>query len=51
MKKDILKENKDKSGIYMLTNKLTNDIYIGQSANADFNFILILVILKVKIIL
>ena len=28
MRKDILKENKGKSGIYMLTNKLTNDIYI-----------------------
>jgi len=27
MRKDILKENKGKSGIYMLTNKLTNDIY------------------------
>lgn len=31
MKKDILNEKKGKSGIYMLTNKLTNDIYIGQS--------------------
>ena len=29
MRKDILKENEAKSGIYMLTNKLTNDIYIG----------------------
>ena len=29
MKKDILKENEGKSGIYMLNNKLTNDIYIG----------------------
>ena len=28
---DILKENKGKSGIYMLTNKLTGDVYIGQS--------------------
>jgi hypothetical protein len=27
-RKNILKENKGKSGIYMLTNKLTNDIYI-----------------------
>jgi group I intron endonuclease len=33
MRKDILKENKGKSGIYMLTNKLTKDIYIGQSAD------------------
>lgn len=33
MKKDILNENKGKSGIYMLTNKLTNDIYIGQSTD------------------
>lgn len=31
MKKDILKDNENKSGIYMWTNKLTNDIYIGQS--------------------
>jgi GIY-YIG catalytic domain len=31
MRKDILNENKDKSGIYMITNKLTKDIYIGQS--------------------
>ena len=31
MKKDILNENKGKSGIYMLTNKLTEEIYIGQS--------------------
>lgn len=33
VRKDIYKENQDKSGIYMLTNKLTNDIYIGQSRN------------------
>lgn len=39
MKKDILKENKGKSGIYMLTNKLTNDIYIGQSGNLYIRFI------------
>lgn len=38
MRKDILKENKGKSGIYMLTNKLTNDIYIGQSANISKRF-------------
>lgn len=31
MKKGILKENKGKAGIYMLTNKLTGDIYVGQS--------------------
>lgn len=29
-RKDIIKENKNKSGIYMLTNKLTDDIYIEQ---------------------
>jgi len=33
MRKIFLKENKGKSGIYMLTNKLTLDIYIGQSKN------------------
>jgi len=38
MKKHILKENKDKSGIYMLTNKLTNDIYIGQSSDISKRF-------------
>jgi excinuclease UvrABC nuclease subunit len=38
MKKDILKENIGKSGIYMLTNKLTNDIYIGQSTNISNRF-------------
>jgi group I intron endonuclease len=38
MKKDILKENKSKSGIYMLTNKLTNDIYIGQSIDISKRF-------------
>lgn len=31
MRKNIFIENKGKSGIYMLTNILTNDIYIGQS--------------------
>ena len=31
MRKSIIKENKGKSGIYKWTNKLTNDIYIGQS--------------------
>jgi len=38
MKKDILKENIDKSGIYMWTNKLTNDIYIGQSIDLSKRF-------------
>jgi len=38
MRNDILKENKGKSGIYMLTNKLTNDIYIGQSADISKRF-------------
>jgi hypothetical protein len=32
MKKAIIKENIDKSGIYMWTNLLRSDIYIGQSA-------------------
>ena len=31
MRKSIIKENKGKSGIYKWTNKITNDIYIGQS--------------------
>jgi group I intron endonuclease len=38
MKKTILKENINKSGIYMLTNKLTNDIYIGQSIDISKRF-------------
>jgi len=38
MRKDILKENENKSGIYMLTNKLTNDIYIGQSKDISKRF-------------
>ena len=38
MKKDILNENKGKSGIYMITNKLTNDIYIGQSIDISNRF-------------
>jgi len=38
MRKDILKENRGKSGIYMLTNKLTNDMYIGQSADISKRF-------------
>jgi group I intron endonuclease len=38
MRKDILNENKGKSGIYMLTNKITNDKYIGQSINISNRF-------------
>ena len=38
MKKSIIKENKDKSGIYKITNKLTNDIYVGQSINLGNRF-------------
>ena len=33
LKKQILEENKGKSGIYMWTNKITGDIYIGQSVD------------------
>jgi hypothetical protein len=39
MKKAILKENKGKAGIYMLTNKLTRDIYVGQSIDLRKRFI------------
>lgn len=39
MKKSIIKDNKNKSGIYKWTNKLTNDIYIGQSINLSKRFI------------
>jgi group I intron endonuclease len=38
MKKDILNENGGKSGIYMLTNKITKEIYIGQSINLSNRF-------------
>jgi group I intron endonuclease len=38
MKKDILNENGGKSGIYMLTNKLTKEIYVGQSINLSNRF-------------
>ena len=38
MKKDILNENKGKSGIYMLTNKITKKIYIGQSKDLSNRF-------------
>jgi len=37
MKKTILKENIGKSGIYMLTNLLTGDMYIGQSTDLSKN--------------
>ena len=39
MKKLIIQDNKNKSGIYKWTNKLTNDIYIGQSVNLANRFI------------
>jgi len=39
MKKIIIKDNKNKSGIYKWTNKLTNDIYIGQSIDLAKRFI------------
>jgi hypothetical protein len=38
MKKDILNENKGISGIYMLTNKITKKIYIGQSKELSNRF-------------
>lgn len=38
MKKDILNENKGKSGIYMFTNKITKKIYIGQSRDLSNRF-------------
>lgn len=38
MKKDILIENKGKSGIYMLTNNITKKIYIGQSSDLSNRF-------------
>jgi group I intron endonuclease len=38
MRKDIYSENKGKSGIYMITNKLTNDIYVGQSIDLSNRF-------------
>lgn len=39
MKKAILMENKGKGGIYMWTNKLTGDIYVGQSVDLRKRFI------------
>lgn len=38
MKKLIIKENKGKTGIYMWTNKLTGDIYVGQSVDLSKRF-------------
>jgi group I intron endonuclease len=38
MKKDILNENKGKSGIYMIANKITRDMYIGQSKDISNRF-------------
>jgi len=34
-RKLIIKDNKNKSGIYKWTNKLTNDIYVGQSSSEE----------------
>nr|AKB93438.1 GIY-YIG endonuclease [Fusarium graminearum]AKB93494.1 GIY-YIG endonuclease [Fusarium graminearum]AKB93552.1 GIY-YIG endonuclease [Fusarium graminearum]AKB93607.1 GIY-YIG endonuclease [Fusarium graminearum]AKB93773.1 GIY-YIG endonuclease [Fusarium graminearum] len=39
MRKLIIKDNKDKSGIYKWTNKITKDIYIGQSISLAKRFI------------
>lgn len=39
MKKAILKDNAGKAGIYMLTNKLTGDIYVGQSIDLRKRFL------------
>ena len=39
LKKLIIDENKNKSGIYRWTNKSTGDIYIGQSTNLSSRFI------------
>lgn len=39
MKKAILKDNQGKAGIYMLTNKLTGDIYVGQSVDLRKRFL------------
>lgn len=39
MKRSIIDENKGKSGIYKWTNKVTNDIYIGQSKDLSKRFI------------
>jgi excinuclease UvrABC nuclease subunit len=39
IKNSIIKDNKNKSGIYKWTNKLTKDIYIGQSVDLGKRFI------------
>nr|YP_010734756.1 hypothetical protein P8516_mgp25 [Diaporthe caulivora]WEH01729.1 hypothetical protein [Diaporthe caulivora] len=39
MKKQILKDNAGKVGIYMFTNKLTGDIYVGQSIDLRKRFL------------
>jgi group I intron endonuclease len=39
MRKLIIKDNKNKSGIYKWTNKITNDIYVGQSIDLAKRFI------------
>lgn len=39
MKKDIIKENIGKSGVYMWTNLCTGDVYVGQSARNYSTFI------------
>jgi group I intron endonuclease len=39
MRKLIIKENENQSGIYRWTNKSTGDIYIGQSTNLSARFI------------
>lgn len=39
LRKDIIKENKGLSGIYLLTNKLTDEIYVGQSVDLSKRFI------------
>lgn len=39
MKTVILKENKEKSGIYRWTNKLSGDFYIGSSINLSGRFL------------
>ena len=38
MKKDIIKENKGKSGIFMSTNKITNEKYIEKSSDISKRF-------------
>lgn len=39
MRKLIIKDNKNKSGIYKWTNKITNDVYVGQSIDLAKRFI------------